>query len=357
MSATTPGAHLIYAIITIASGVTFLEPDHWIIALSGSAISAVTLALMYFCCQRISRKHMWATLFAIPVFTSQYFLLPAAFLTTDGLSYLFIAFFLAVTQTQSNVVARQLTAGLSLSALVLVRQIYLPASIAMMLLFASAAARTSLIFAVRHFAIAMFPLIAFLPFYLVWNGLTPPEFAKHEAEAINIPAVIQSVALLGFFVVPLLPALWRFARQNSFLAPIGLGILIAVAVVTIFSDTSYNPESGRFGSMIWTLSRFEHSLIGASISVIVLSVLGASALVWALTSDQQTIRIFAIGFIIYSFALGMQSFAWQRYSEVACLMMVSMLSARYLKIENRVEVGIFSAFFIAWFVLNILSRI
>jgi hypothetical protein len=354
-SASTPGSHLFYALIAIVFSTTPLEPGSWTIAVTGSLTAAATIGLLLFTYQRISNGWRLTPLLLLPVVSSQYFLLPGAYLVTDGLSYFLLACFLSLTQSQLGPNFRQLSAALILATLVMVRQIYLPVAMAMIFGFITTSISMKPAFVVRQMIIALIPLLAFLPFFLHWNGLVPPEFVRHEAQKINIPAFTQSFSILGLLTLPLLPALSRMTTSKERIA-ICLGTFLSVLLIFLVSATDFNADSGRFGSLIWTFSKIEHELIGTSISIYLLFGIGFATIICALMSDVQTIRLTAIGFTIYSMALAMQSFAWQRYSEVFALILVSLLAARILPTGRPWDLALLAIFYIAWLAATLFAR-
>jgi hypothetical protein len=355
-SATTPGAHLVYAMVALSIGAVPLTPNSQIIGVLGSAISATTLGLLLFSYQRISRGWVWAPLLLLPVFASQYFLLPGAFLVTDGLTYLWLAIFFAATQSRFEPIAQQTIAAIALAGLVLTRQIYLPVSMVMMFFFLISPTHLKQSLGLRQAGFVLFPLIIFLPFLISWQGVVPPEFASHTINTFNFSAILQSIALLGFFTLPLLPALWRATKYQGRLI-IYSGIIFVSLLMITCAPTDFNIEAGRFGSLIWTLSKLEHSVTGLPLLVFFLFSLGTGMSIWAIMSNTQIIRISALGYIAYTLSLAMQSFAWQRYSEVFALMLISLIAARLLPSARPWQIYLFGVFFTIWMAANFAIRI
>jgi len=358
LSATTPGVHLLHAALALVSGEVPLQPQSWLIPVAGSAIAALTLACLAVCHRSIARNWAWSPLLLLPVLSSQYFILAGAYLVTEGLGYLFLCVFLLMarpeTRPEPYPQRRQWFAAAALAGLVLTRQIYLPAAMVMLLALMAVAARPRPAGRLQQALLVMLPALAFLPFLLHWKGLVPPGFAVHKSSGLNLPAMLQSIALLGLLALPLLPALWRAGSKCNRAI-----ILLAVALALLpmlFAATDFNTDAGRFGSLVWTLSRAESAMTGLSLLIYILFAAGAFVLGHALVSGVHMVGLAALGYITYSAALCFQLYAWQRYSEVFALILISLFAATLLPRRPRHETIIFTGFFAIWFAATLAMR-
>lgn len=183
----------------------------------------------------------------------------------------------------------------------------------------------------------------------------PPGFKDHGVADTNFAAAAQSIALLGFFGVPVLYPMLSGARQTQILVGVGVA-LVALVLVFTFSQTSFSFEEGRWGSIIWTLSQIEERTFGLPISVYLLSAVGAFLLTWASMEGSFTLRIAVIGYSVYSATLALQSYAWQRYSEVFALFIVSFVAARVLPERHGFHTVVFVVFYLIWLSITFIVR-
>ena len=352
LSATTPGMHLLYAALALASGEVPLQPQSWLIPVASSTVAALTLACLAVCYRSISNAWVWAPVLILPVLASQYFILAGAYLVTEGLGYFFLSAFLMTSCSSSQ--RRPLMAALLLAGLVLTRQTYLPAAIIMLLALMIVTPAPHPATRLRQALYSVIPALAFLPFLLFWKGPVPPEFAVHSSSGINLPAILQSIALLGLLAAPLFPALLAACnrRRLSILLPATILALLPM----LFSATDFNTEAGRFGSLVWTLSAAADKVTILPILIYTLYAAGAFVLAHALMSGIKTVQVAALGYITYSVSLCFQVYAWQRYSEVFALILISLFASALLPDRPRREMIFFTCFFIIWFAATLAMR-
>lgn len=166
-TATTPGAHLLYAAASVIFSAAPLEQNSPLIVVLGSLVAASTVGALLSCLLRLSGGWVWTPVLLIAVLSSQYFLLPAAYFVTDGLSFLFLALFFSLVAGGALHNSRLIAGAFARGALVLTRQIYLPMATAMAVIaFANPQWKNlqhPTILVPTVIAIAL-PAIAFLPF-------------------------------------------------------------------------------------------------------------------------------------------------------------------------------------------------
>lgn len=358
MSATAPGAHLVLAMTASGLGMDQVSPDDTLVLIFNLIIASAALLLLYISFYALSKDWVISAIALMPVFSSQYFLLPSVYFVTEGLTHLCLALALLLT-TLGAATRPALTTitALCLSLIVVVRQIFLPASFVWigLLCLRGIRARTTRIWHAALLVAA--PVLAFLPFVYAWGGLVPPEFTKHEDFDLNLSALLNGWALLGLFSLPLLRLLWTQQSKHQALAIAAVSLAGSVCAM-LFISADFNAEQGRFGSLIWQISSAEVRLYGSPVIPFVLFFFGIFALLSCFSIGDRLLPIpVSTSYLVYSLALMMQSYAWQRYSEIFALLLISLAATNLLRVGDRIDIAGFMAFYFLFFVGTLVMRV
>ena len=359
LSATTPGLHLAMAWLTVTFSVGVVA--HQLVC---AVLTLVLIAtLLWFRPSRqagpqifdaIGGQYGWGmsrvgeVISVLPFVTSIYVFASAVWVLPDNAAWLGVLVMLLLSLAPTLSVQTVLFSGLTLTALVLTRQVHVWTAGPLLarcfleglradgrpLLGAGWSPRPGLGRASVH---ASFALLACLPavlvlvyFYGIWGGLTPPTF-QQQYHATNLAGPAWMLSLLGFvslfFIGYLLPGIIEGWRRAKLL--LVLGGIVGV-IVSILPRTSAGLPSDYFAGRrtgLWDVAALVPELGGYASPVIILFA-GIGGVV--LTSLLMHLRLPQVGAVLsafagYSLALAAGGELWQRYGEPFILMMMVIL--------------------------------
>lgn len=154
-------------------------------------------------------------------------------------------------------------------------------------------------------------LLSLLYFYLLWQGLSPPDFQKtHGSFSPAAPAFFLSV--LAFYSLFYLPLFYRALPLKK----LSKYLLVAAAaglVIGIFPETSYDKAAGRF-SGLWNLARLLPSISEHSVFIMLGSAAGGACLLLWLYLTPAAFRYPLLGgILLFVMTLVLNRFAYERY--------------------------------------------
>lgn len=347
LSATTPGYHLVMAVVERATGA---GP----VALQIAA-SVFTLALLVMFGLAIARAGgergvgvVQLIALALPVALSPYVFTSGVWLLPDNAGWLLVLLTLLIALWHPLTVGWMVVCAVLLALTVLVRQSHLwvaaPVVAAAWLAstpnvddsLAGAFTRPRRRLGKTALALAAcVPAVAILyAFYRLWGGLTTPRFQVQHGTGINwaTPAFIFSlVAIFSVFFVGWLwttvVGLWRTAPAVLVLAAVG-GLVAGVLPETTFFR---EPRSGGLWSIVGQLDQMGIVIAGRTSPLIVfLSTLGAPLLVaWIAMVNDKSRWIYAAALAAFIGAQSANANCWQRYHEPLLLMVMALIAAAY----------------------------
>lgn len=346
-SATTPGYHLLMAAVLRA-----LDDERAVRAAS-ALIGALLAGLMVFALAR-ARGAAWGVTRALPLICSLYVVSSAAWALPDNAAWaLVLAILLIVLRPRLRLDALAL-AGVTLAALVLMRQIHLWAAAPIWAAWwlgesAGDGPEPRLLPTrddpmARKAARAAIALLATLPAFLVvawfvklWGGTTPPEFTDRlSGPNLVVPATILTVlAMVGaFYAGDWLPGAWRALRERT-----GARIAVAASLpiglaLGLIAPSSYHHEDRI--SHIWNVVRRLPTLADRSPVIVLGSVAGAMTAALIFSAMRLRDRWIMLS-VLVSFAAAQSAgaLAWPRYAEALVIMWVALACARM----ERADVG------------------
>ena len=329
-SATTPLFHILFALLLRAGcSLTTLR-------LANFAISVATVLLVIAYLREASDDHRGylpysaALLFA----TSIYVIGPSVRLTTDNLA-LGCAIGILYLLDRSEAVSPCAFAGAMLLAIiaVLTRQLYLWL-VPTLFAYAVMNREWSIRLKVAAIAESLFPLIAVLPFFLLWHGLTNSHFAaQHQLHTsiVNGKALVLALCILGAFtMVFALPMMRVLAPDARGLRLVLITFALALAVLPMLGASAGSYQVPMEGG--WLRALAEHTPIILNIWILfwILFPLGCAvfvAMVYrAATSREELLLV--VGFAAWLLLNVMQARAMAKYYEPFEIVVVSRFAMR-----------------------------
>lgn len=369
LSATTPGYHLLYALVYRASGGSLLALQllstlvaggfFWLLAtlvtnsLARGTPAAADAAPPRSLAHSLACSCACSLPLCLPLLTSPYTLYPAVFILPDMLGWLCVLGLLAIALRERITLPHLAVASAVLVALVLTRQIHIwvagPLVLAYLLqLPAFHAASPTIRSLVRSLARSLFSpralasaalitlpaVITLALFVRYWGGLVPPRFqgwypTRTLLDMALSPAPTFFLTMTGiygcFFAGYLLEparALWHKHRAWLF-AALTLGALIAIVPAT-----TYDYDAGR-RTGIWNIAA-RLPVIAGHTSPLLLAGSMWGALVFATLLSAQALRrslILCCAAAAYCAAMSASVETWQRYFDPMVLMLLALLCA------------------------------
>jgi hypothetical protein len=358
--AMTPGLHLLYAYLARSLGITSFTFDSGLLFAIQSLWMVAYLALNVFIIRKTYERNNAGLPMVLPLLASAYPVYSWVWPTTDLPATVVYLIAIAFEFGRWRAATRLAFYAVLGAAGVLLRQHYgfLAAVPAGILVANAIVERTRL--NVRRLLVHLLPVIPALAllgyFVSIWHGLVPPDQAYHFApfsEPVSLAHLLGFTGLLG---LPFAISLWRLLTRSAAqtrqgpdgqLLPgdngMAIKILIAgmicglIAVVTLPLNPSV--ESGRYGSMLWTIeeklpSQLMRDLyLWAAISLGAAIWLAVGALCWRRREAIPTVVVFAL----YSGTLLVQEFCFQRYVEEPMLLTLAVFviwQTRLPKVET-----------------------
>jgi hypothetical protein len=327
MGATTPGTHLLVAGLARAAGIAEIPPESRFVDIVFAAIGALTLGLLALLCRAIAGSWGLALALTLPVLSSTYFLLPSTYLMTEGLAYLGYTGALAAMLLLPHGAAGGLLFALAAGAMVLSRQVFLPAAF----VYAAHALPLGRLTPGRLAGIAAVlavPCLLLAPIFLTWGGLVPEQYWFHEETVPNWPVLMQTVALAGILAVPFL-AVTR-ADRRVLLEPWPIAAAVAAGLfLWIMLPTEPGRPLARTFSVVWHIADVSTLVLGRPVLVLGPLLAGCLVIAWHLRLAWQAGRVpvewIMLG--LYAVALSAQTYAWQRYAEIPLLITLAVSTA------------------------------
>ena len=326
LTTTTPGYH-----VALAAFGALVSDTPTALRLAAVAVGSSFVAFVAAWCAGL-RGAAQGTLLALPLACSLYVVGSAAWPLPDDAAWLLVAATLAACLRVPVTPLRSAAIGLSLLALVLVRQVHLwaalPAVVACAWPSDAAHARSPGRRAVAAIAVVAPAFAAVAAFAAAWGGLVPPRF-QSDVTGINpaTPAfVLLQFAVAGIAFLPWLgPAIagaWQ-RRRGTLLVAAAIGLALA-AIPATTTDATAGRSSGW-----WNVLASVPAISGRSNPVMLLLAPAGAALLagglLALSPRSRAVLVAAlVGFLA---AVTATHYSWQRYHEPFVLLCLAMLAA------------------------------
>jgi len=348
-SATTPLFHLSFAVLSkiVGSDIQHLRMINFF-------ITVITIILLFkLLIRQFNMPYYSALLFTSLFALSPYFFREAFVVMTDNLPVLWLLLFLQyyLRFREDGNFRNYIYSLFFVMLLCLTRQTYLyilfpvavdiymnknlrrPQSIYMLFLIV-AAAPTLLLF-------------------LIWKGLTPPQFQERHTEAslLNIKPVLYGLGVLGFYSLFIADdKLYRtFLRINK--QKLIVAVLLGWILLFFFPLTKANHDFGY----LWYIADELPSVHGTPILFYILIAIGicVCSAIWQLEATPFYL-LFIIGLFISEIP---NKYFFQRYYDSSILIFLLFLNARYYT-SDRFQVarkGLLTCLFIAYFIVFIVN--
>lgn len=346
LSATTPGYHIVLAVVarTVADNQTFLR-------LAGLAFSIVLVLLCArWAAHRIDARV--AVLFSLPLALSLYVVYSAGWLLPDNAGWLGVLCILILSLSNMKLATRLAFSSVALVLLVCFRQIHIWVAAC---LWASAWCSSTLdsntpirfptwlppldqfVTRSKHLGLAMLAsapaFCVLLWFKHVWHGhLTPPSFVDYHNSGLNPSALAFMLAVLACISAPFSPmlagrahALFRGHRARM------MALLVATVIVAVSAPTSYSEDAGRF-SGLWNIAHKLPAPAARSILIVPLAVVGGITLIaWSSYLESRARWVLISAFLAYAAAMTASFQVWQRYVEPCVLLLVFLMCVEIVR--------------------------
>lgn len=351
--ATAPGTHVFAAMLARLLGLSEIASSGLFIDVVFGLVGAITLSLLVAFCHAISRSRDSAFVLALPLLSTTYFLLPATFLVTEGLSYLGY-----VVALGSMLFLRSGAGGagafvVGAGAMALSRQIFLPVACAYALKalpFGSARTWRDLL---PVAAGTLAPWVLLAPIFLTWGGLVPQEYQFHETHEVNWPVLIQIVGLTGILGLPFLAISRVDGDAPRLVALLMIAVAAALALWLLMPTAPGRPLSREF-SVVWRLADVSPLVLGRPILLLIPLIAGCVVILHHLWMARCVGRIPVEWgmFGAYTVALMSQTYAWQRYAEAPLLITLA-VSTAYALAPRRAGLALFVVAFGLYLMLSV----
>jgi hypothetical protein len=390
-SATTPGYHLVMALVWKATGmdakwaqtpkapvgagpssewpaVQLIEAERgvwasfihglWTMQALNIVMSAGLLMAVYWLASRFIV--WWAALaLTLPLALNQYVLGASIWLTTDNVGWWLALSALAAAMLM-NCPGGATRAGAWATAAVLVRQVHLwvcgPIFAAGLLVWlmgrrerGETHGRRALLATVVACAV---PTVVVAVFVWMWGGLTPPSERIREVHGhgMNLAAVPFALSLLGAYGLAVFGA-WRdqvgglLRRPGVAVIAAGLGVIAALVVATTTQQPTLTDPPMRGYGWLWKLSGLFPAVMDRSILLVAGAAFGALVLVMlmraaAARGNAREALILGIGLACWLAAQVVNPAAWQRYFDPIILAAVCWLAALGVPRGRQVSVAV-----------------
>ena len=339
-----PGHDILLAWVARLLGYTVIDLKTLPIRLLHALVSGVgAMSLFLFlhrmqCCQHRSARIWMTTALWISVVPSFYFLQSSIYISTDvPAATLYMAFLYFVIFHPRAIAVPTITA----TALVFWRQSYAAVLAAPFL-----AGRDQLLTRLSspHILSLVVPAAVFLFYIIQFGGLVPPNalpIADLRTVGSLFPqSILHALAYLGL-VLPVYLLIFADEIRSCYRSPITTRAMLALSSLFIILWTvvpsTYNYNAGRWGSIVWTLSRYSPQWANHSFLVLFLGILGAAftVLLVRLAIDHREVRPVVGGMLFYLVSQIVVPLAFQRYVEPVILMSLALIAAGCVTVPPR----------------------
>jgi hypothetical protein len=332
-SATTPGLHIVLGWLVRILGYQAVDEHVLPLRLANAMIGCLPVALTYAGAWRQGGDPARAAALVAALAGSSYVIGSAAFVTTDNGALGFFALIVFLLNFYPN--SRAWLAG-AFAGLIAWRQMYVPVAGAIGLSFIRNQT-ISRIFNPRniiHFALMVGPGLFLLGIWLLhWGGLVPPEFRTLNASGFRLAVALQALAMTGLLSALYLllnyQLVYTFSRKELFYL-ILVGFLLSI-IPWLLTPTDLDEQSGRWGSLIWTVAAHTPAIAKYSIAVLLLTWFGIVTLLGALIHayKNEYFPSETLCLICYFIGYSTQVLAFQRYVEPQILIFLAFFTSRH----------------------------
>lgn len=353
-TATTPGFHILIGWLARIGGNAEIAADTWLRGVP-AILGLAVLGMLWVICRASSNDTSRATLLCLPILFSKYFLLSSAYLLTDMagyFGYVLLLFLYLIAPGQ------KLLIGAAGAGLVFCRQIYLAVVLTPCIEAAATLSKSLRRSELWALALSIAPPIALAAAYVVlWGGLVPPvaDARLHLSGTLFSPILnpaplVEAWSLFGLLAVPyglLVCSALGSIVDGRCVRRLAVASLLATAVWVLVPSSfdggaAASGDPGRWGSIVWWLAKWSPTVADRAILVLPCLVLGFNALALALEVARSR-RCFPVEFAMYALYTGslcLQSYSFQRYTEVVALITLSVTCSRLT--ANRTGAALFA---------------
>lgn len=325
-SATTPGMHLLLAVITKVFG-----PSETILQVTTCVFGALLIFIAWWYASTVARP--WIALAAVtPLALNPYTLGNAIWVMTDNISLALISITIGSSVFLRPRIKTLVGTSFALLGAILIRQInlWVIAGVWVVTIFSLPALRDRLPWrdeldegfsAARVFAISIgvFVSIGVLAVFIwMWGGLVPPSFKGFHSRGINIAVTPYVLTLFAVYAAPM----WLIFGQRMFankqtVRAMGVGALVGLFFGALFESTT-GLDVGRMGGWMWLLTGSSPAVADRSLFLVFGSLVGGGligALMGMLAEAGRGRAVFLLLLFAASFlaAYTVNSQAFQRY--------------------------------------------
>jgi hypothetical protein len=374
-SVSLPGHHILLAWAARALGYMTIDSTTVAIRLLHATFGLVFSLVLFLFVYRLRRddphqRRLWVTFaLLISVVPSFYFVQASVFLSTDMPAATIYLVFLYLITFHS-----QATASITLGATALVfwRQCYAPMIVAPFLanphrIRATLIGPLGLTLAVPAVVLSFYtiqfgefaprnsikeyvpePLIQLgwnFPWVLVLGGIFPQ-------------SILHAFAFLGL-ISPIYLTIFSTVVQTAYRSH---GTIIAASVISLLIATiwiavpsTFDPHAGRWGSVVWSLSRIGPSWGNHSLIVLLLGIIGAAfmAPLMHLALSRDEVRPALLGMLLYIAGQIFMPLAFQRYVEPLVLLSLAVIAASSVVVATW-RVSLFALIFVLYSLAGLL---
>lgn len=317
-SATTPLYHVVLVMPALVFG-SNLIPLRFISSLL--SLACVLVVYEYFFRRGGTLRGLY---FAVLFFVSPYFIGSAIRLSTDNLALLFALLSILIMDVRRPETKTSLATNLLILLAILTRQIY-AWLIGAYLLFNFQLRKHNPAFKhlIASYWPAMIPAVGLFYFISLWQGLTPPDFAIHQAYWLNWDVPIYVVSLLG--VYGLFFAVWQFelySQNQRQILPIVLAFTVSLCCLFLSPISNAYDRVNRGGALWLMISILPTPLYYAVIYGLLFPIgtLCAYTLIWHLIRRQD--YLMAICFVLWIIANMTNTRVYQKYYDPLLLFFI-----------------------------------
>lgn len=332
-TATTPGYH-----IALASLGNLLRDRvhlaHWpLFIVAANCLSLFLLGFAVFrLFEQVFEDSLFSKMATLLVLLSPYTLTSGFWISTDNVAtgfflWALIGYLRFQKSSQKTWLAISVLAA---TACILVRQSYLPALAAPLLVNFWHHRRIE----PGDLLFLLVPCCALLPFVLAWGGMVPQAFQVMHAIGFFGYVCFALFFWLGILTVLLLPAM----NMAKIIESLSLTRMLIPAAAAVWLWSTMNFENGldgnQFSGVAWALahaSQTDYVHRGINLLLLYLGMLSVTIGIGNVSSPRYATQLLCATFILlYLLSLSFQWRAFQRYYEVTALLMIFMLHADLL---------------------------
>jgi hypothetical protein len=339
-SAITPGYHIFLAVLAKLAGYSSVDETTWITRAVNAAMGFGVLVMLWAVLRRLNASRWTATALCLPLACSNYVISPAIWILTDDVALLLYTatLFIVLFDRGNGVLAGVTGFFLSWS-----RQLFLP----VLGVYGVELLRSGRSMTWREIGmttLAILPGLSIVIYYaLAWHGLTPPTYQAFNRSAFLPSVPLNALALTGLLALPFsLTILRAFATLDKrHVAFVALGFALLTVVLWAFGQTNFDSSDGRYGSLIWLLSKHTPILGDHSPIVLILALLGGGVLAIMLVHAyaEEYYPAETVMLLLYYIANSAQVMAWQRYIEPVMLVTLAVFCVRVGNLRQRELIG------------------